>query len=611
MTRRQVFVALGIIFILAAGIGVLLAQSTDSPGNIVQPESVVVRAGPGETYLPVGSLFSGDSVTPLSRNADTSWIMIRYRRGFGWIRRDLVLWNSQTNLDALPEISTDALTPTFEPGQETLTPFFPTETPVANYVLVVDAQSAFVRAGPGRTYLRLGQLLPGQLVEPVGRNENAGWILIRYQGGFGWIAQNLVRWQQNLGELPILLEDNLTPTLTFTPSSTPTATATNTATSTPTDTPTMTATSTATETATATSTPTATPTTTATNTATATPTLTSIPTDTPTGTATNTATETHTATHTPTSPPTETPTNTLTSTSIPTMTETATAAATFTPSPTASPTEMVEVRIEVSPSETPSLTQTSTETPTETATATFTQEASPTPTETPSLTETFTETPSPTETATLEPSSTDAAPVAIAPTETLTPTLPPTSTETPPPALADTATIESEATEELLVQSSTDVPPTESVVGGSPVGNLPLEALVAGSALLLMSGYIVLYLRGLAAVGRYKDGFVITRCPVCHRGELSIDSRQDRIFGIPRARRTVRCTECRSVLRETGSRRWRYAVDPVENPNVYSRFNGSEINESTLKSLQSSPIRPPKVVEPRYAPRFVDDDGDQ
>jgi hypothetical protein len=181
--------------------------------------------------------------------------------------------------------------------------------------------------------------------------------------------------------------------------------------------------------------------------------------------------------------------------------------------------------------------------------------------------------------------------------------------------------------------SATPPPPTStavSIAAVPPVGTLPVtttpatippttgtqipvEALVGGAGLLAVLGYVGLYLRGVASVDRYTGGFVVERCPVCRRGELTTETRQDRVLGIPRARRTVRCSVCRSVLRETGPRRWRYAVDRIENPTMYERFNGREIDDNTLQSLMNQPIMPgePRPRPPVTPPTFVDDDDAQ
>lgn len=112
--------------------------------------------------------------------------------------------------------------------------------------------------------------------------------------------------------------------------------------------------------------------------------------------------------------------------------------------------------------------------------------------------------------------------------------------------------------------------------------------------------YAGLFLAGTVATDRYSNGFVIEVCPVCQRGILTVDSRTERIVGIPRTKRTMRCNECRSILREVGPRRWRYAIDPLENSDLYQRYNGRVIDDNTLGRLGAD--------EPKTPPRFVDEE---
>jgi hypothetical protein len=141
-------------------------------------------------------------------------------------------------------------------------------------------------------------------------------------------------------------------------------------------------------------------------------------------------------------------------------------------------------------------------------------------------------------------------------------------------------------------------------------GRLPVELIVGAVALLLVLGYVGLYWRGIASLERYANGFVVDQCPVCGRGQLMVETRHDRIFGVPRARTTVRCSVCRSVLRQAGNRRWRYAVDRIENPALYEQLNGRIVDEVNLKSLSSQPQspRPTRLRTPTKPPKFEDDD---
>jgi uncharacterized protein YgiM (DUF1202 family) len=539
-----------------------ITPTVTPPGSYVLATDIFVRGGPGEEYVAVGALIAGASLQPISRSADGLWVLITYRRGYGWIYRNLAYWS--VDVDALPIIDIANLTPSPVASVEAFsTAFIPTETPAGNYISV-SGIGIYVRAGPGRGYLRLGALASGQRVQPVGQNEDGSWIMIRYVVNnfqFAWIQRNLVHWVDDLSTLPILSEDNLTPTATFTNTATPTSSFTPTATLTATATETATTTPTATETYTSTST--ATLTETATVTATFTSTATFTATSTLTETAIPTATNTQTATSTPSSTSMATPTETPTITSIPT--ETAVASATYT-----------IAAVVLAPTDLPTIAIIETSTDAPTATETWTATVSASDVENPTATDTL-------------------SPFVIASNMPSTPT--PTET-----SLA------------VVVQATSipTNPPTENITEPPPATNtfpIPVEALVGGTALLLVLGYVGLYWRGLAVADRYAKGFVIPQCPVCGAGELSVETRPGRLLGIPRTRHIVRCSNCRSVLRETGNQRWRYAVDRIENPQLYDRLNGREISEAELITLAQKSERIPPVPRPPVTPpKFLDDE---
>jgi hypothetical protein len=165
----------------------------------------------------------------------------------------------------------------------------------------------------------------------------------------------------------------------------------------------------------------------------------------------------------------------------------------------------------------------------------------------------------------------------------------------------------------VAVVHPTDIPPVATAAPqmSDPDSGVrfPIEAVAGGLMLLGILVYLGLYMRGVSGAERYARGFVVDTCPVCRRGQMLVETRQERWFGIPRARHIVRCTECRSVLRETGYRRWRYAVDPMANPTIYQHYNGQEVDEETLNLLPSNP--PDPAGDPRAPvtpPSFVDDD---
>lgn len=592
-----------------------LVTSTATPTrlptySVVLASDIFVRGGPDSAYVPVGRLESGDILDPLSRSADGEWILIAYNRGFGWIRGDLAYWS--VDISDLPVFDETNLTPTPIPGTFQPTALLLTETPEGNWIMSGE-RGAFLRAGPSLQFPILDSLTGGEIVDPVAQDETGDWILLRRgDGHFAWILRLLVNWADDITTLPVILDAALTPSATFTHTATFTRTLRPTRTSTPTDTFTPTYTETATETPTHTETPTSTFTVTLTSTAThtATNTVTPIPSATLTNTASSTPSFTPEPSVTPESP-TETPAPTLTSTVTSTHTL---PPATLTPSQRATEVD-VAVLVAASPSastapsrttalsQTPSSTTTvpPTETPTSTAIASTSEPASHTPVP-PTPTVIATET----NIATLPATHTQEFDAGATATRILLETAVANNQQTIDAAtLAQSTITMSPATVEHVVSatftptlepSHTPVPavlPTIAPAGTPSVqtaqnqgdDGIRSELLVAGLLLIAVLVYVVLYIRGASRANAYANGFIVERCPVCSRGTLYAETRQDRMLGIPRIHFTVRCTECRSVLREVGANEWRYAVDPTENPELFERWNNRVVTGDQLKGM--------------------------
>jgi uncharacterized protein YraI len=237
--------------------------------------------------------------------------------------------------------------------------------------------------------------------------------------------------------------------------------------------------------------------------------------------------------------------------------------------------------------------------------------ASPSATDTVLPTET--ETVAPTLTETLEPTVTLNIPTETGiPSQTpipasVTSELPSATLETPTlEAVAQVATSDFSPTPEdsrIIAAPVTPTPilpsetpaPTLTPVPTEPPIEVPAEAgetnpmipLIALAGLAVAGGlvYIGAFARAMPELRRYEQGFVRTDCPVCERGALVLEEKRSNTLGIPSVRRTVRCTACRSVLREKSPQHWAYAVDRLENPPIYERFNGREISDDELKAL--------------------------
>ena len=131
-------------------------------------------------------------------------------------------------------------------------------------------------------------------------------------------------------------------------------------------------------------------------------------------------------------------------------------------------------------------------------------------------------------------------------------------------------------------------------------GSPPVAIWLGGGLALVALVYLSFYVVQAASQDRYRDGFILSICPVCEEGHLYLEERRYRILGIPRVRRVVRCEVCRSVLRQVGRQRWRYAVDGVENPDLYNTLNGRVLTEHRLME-----------ISPEYGgtpPEYIEDD---
>jgi hypothetical protein len=144
-------------------------------------------------------------------------------------------------------------------------------------------------------------------------------------------------------------------------------------------------------------------------------------------------------------------------------------------------------------------------------------------------------------------------------------------------------------------QASAEPPAAVKEKGpGDQAGRIYL--LLGGALVVLTALYSGLYVTQAAQLNRYHEGFMLVICPVCEDGELYLEERRYRILGIPRVRRVVRCDTCRSVLREVGRQRWRYAVDGAENPELYDDINGHVLTEDELLDIGYRGA-PPQYIE--------------
>ena len=155
----------------------------------VNVDSAFIRAEPLPDAEPVGSAFDGEFLQAVGRNADGTWFEVR-RSGnahTGWISGDVV--SKSFDVWRLPLTSTAGTT-----GPEPVT-----ETGLAVFVL----DNTRLRSQPFVGSENLA-IVPHSVTLPViGRNQDATWLRVNYNGFVGWISASLTRPSGDLMDAPL------------------------------------------------------------------------------------------------------------------------------------------------------------------------------------------------------------------------------------------------------------------------------------------------------------------------------------------------------------------------------------------------------------------------
>lgn len=161
-------------------------------------DSAFLRAEPLLDASPVGSVFEGESLQAVGRNADGTWFEAK-RAGSqrtGWIFNEVV--SSSFDMWRLPLTSTAGA----DGSEEVI------DTGLAVFVLA----NTRLRAEPFLGGEQI-MLIPHSVTLPVvGRNQDASWVRVNYNGHLGWIARSLTRASGDLMAAPLGFE---LPPLTF------------------------------------------------------------------------------------------------------------------------------------------------------------------------------------------------------------------------------------------------------------------------------------------------------------------------------------------------------------------------------------------------------------
>lgn len=157
----------------------------------VIPESAFLRAEPLTTAERIASVFEGDSLIAVGRNADATWFEVQRPggRSTGWIAADLLretfrAWDVPITSNAGVEGE-----PVLDTGLDALI--------LANAIL---RGEPFMGGTPLLT-------IPHSVTLPViGRNQDASWLKVNYNGAIGWVSETVIQPSGDLMSAPLGLD---------------------------------------------------------------------------------------------------------------------------------------------------------------------------------------------------------------------------------------------------------------------------------------------------------------------------------------------------------------------------------------------------------------------
>jgi uncharacterized protein YraI len=119
--------------------------------------------------------------------------------------------------------ATEAAPPTAAPTDTSAAPPATSPPTAPNFSITVPAN---VRSGPGVNYTVIGGLPIGSTAEVVGRDASASWYVINFQGGQGWVSNQVAQYTGDTNALPVVAAPPTPrPTATTVPPTAPPATA--------------------------------------------------------------------------------------------------------------------------------------------------------------------------------------------------------------------------------------------------------------------------------------------------------------------------------------------------------------------------------------------------
>lgn len=194
---------IGIVLVVMMTWGIWAQEETASMSTENEPsdfvmrvvaDSLNIRALPTTDSDRVGSVFEGDVLYAVGRNADGTWFEVqRPMRDarVGWVSRGFFSYTFDTTLLPITDLTTGVA------GDEPVV-----DTGVSVFVLT----EALLRDAPNLDAAQIG-IVPVQITIPViERSPDNNWIRVNYLGQTGWLAEFLVRVPVSIDDIPIAEE---------------------------------------------------------------------------------------------------------------------------------------------------------------------------------------------------------------------------------------------------------------------------------------------------------------------------------------------------------------------------------------------------------------------
>jgi uncharacterized protein YgiM (DUF1202 family) len=182
-------------------------STTPVPGLPIGATAVIntgalnVRSGPAPTFPIITTVYQGQTVALLARNADNTWVVIQTNTGVqGWVNAAYII--PSVAVSSLPLAGGQPAATATAVGAAPTATTPPVATAVPNTATVI-AGTLNVRSGPGLSYARVTALNNGALVAMNGRNLDSSWVSINSASGQGWVNPKYLSTTTNVTTLPV------------------------------------------------------------------------------------------------------------------------------------------------------------------------------------------------------------------------------------------------------------------------------------------------------------------------------------------------------------------------------------------------------------------------